>query len=112
MKKLNNELELIKMLSQSYGDFNSYLEKIYISKIVKLIINSNVDDVRLWLTLNEIVSRLKLNGLITTSKELQFLLTEKSLNKIDITLLLDRNIDLNDIELVRLNKKLKKIWNL
>jgi hypothetical protein len=111
MKKLNNELELIEMLSQSYGNFDSYLERSYVTKIASLIIKSNVEEVRLWLTLNEIVSQFKISNLPIISKELQFLLTNNPLNKWEVILLLDYNINIEHKELVRLSKKLKQIWN-
>lgn len=111
MKKLTNEADLIKMLKETYGEFESYVENVYLKTIINKIMKSNVDEVRLWLTLNEIITQFKINKEDKTTKNLQYLITEKNINKVEILLILDYNNLINNNEITRLKNKLIKLWS-
>jgi len=76
---MNLKTKIRQVLTEHYGDFNSYLEIEYENKLTESLILGNLEQKKAWATYNQVVLEIK-NSLNDTLKvkELQYKLTENS----------------------------------
>lgn len=74
---MNIKTKIKKVLREHYGDFDTFLEHQYESKLIEVLIIGDITNKKEWMTYNQIILELK-NNLkdMLKVKELQYKLTE------------------------------------
>jgi hypothetical protein len=104
---VNIKSKIREKLIEVYGDqFNSYLEKIYVSKITENLINGDFKSKYEWLTYNQVILELKHNLKDSIKvKELQYKLTDNQ-NPNNVCVEVIRDVSHLTPELSRLYNKI------
>ncbi len=99
--------EIIKnSLRSAYGDFDTYLEHKYEDFITKILLKSNLNEKKKWITYNQVVLELKHNIKdMLKVKELQYKLTE-NIDPIDVCIEVLNSLNPKTPELERLYNKI------
>lgn len=99
--------EIIKnSLRSAYGDFDTYLEHKYEDLMTKVLLKSNLNEKKKWITYNQVVIELKHNVKdMIKVKELQYKLTENT-DPISVCIEVLDSLKLKTPELERLYYKI------
>jgi hypothetical protein len=101
------EREIIKnSLRNAYGDFGTYLEHEYEDFIIKVLLKSDLNEKKKWMTYNQVVIELKHNLKdMLKVKELQYKLTE-NIDPVGVCIEVLDSLKLKTPELERLYNKI------
>ncbi len=102
---IKNKIKAV--LNDNYGEFSSYLEKIYEEKLTEKLSSDFILDKKIWATYNQVVIELKVklnNDLLL--KEFLYLITDDNISNEAILFFIEK-IDNKTNELDRLYDKIK-----
>jgi hypothetical protein len=96
-----------KVLREHYGDFNTYLEHQYETKLTENLIIGDINNKKAWVTYNQVILELKntLKDMLKV-KELQYKLTE-NLDPNEVCIEVLETINSKTPELERLYNKIR-----
>jgi len=104
---MDNKVKIRILINELYGQFNTKLEHEYETKLIDNLTDGNIDNIRAWLTYNQVILELK-NTLKNSLKvsELQYKLTENT-DPNNICIELIDGLHETNLELKRLSDKIR-----
>jgi hypothetical protein len=95
------------VLTDNYGEFSTYLEKLYEEKLTEKLSSDSILDKKIWATYNQVLIEINLNLNNTLLlKEFLYLITEDNISN-DVILFFIEKIENKTNELDRLYIKIK-----
>ena len=104
---MNIKNKIKSVLTDNYGEFSSYLEKLYEEKLTEKLSSDYILDKKIWATYNQVVIELKLqfnNDLLL--KEFLYIITDDNISNETIIFFIEK-IENKTNELDRLYDKIK-----